>query len=65
MIDFWTWYDYLKNQIMFLSLFNSQASNYEYLNNISAKKVDIFVIIYSDNIFIFTWTLDLQYINIV
>ena len=36
------------------SLTNASASFQEYINKIFAKKLDIFVIVYLDNIFIYT-----------
>ena len=39
---------------MLLSLINAPASFQGYINKILAEKLDIFVIIYLDNIFIYT-----------
>ena len=38
---------------MFFDLTNALESFQEYINNIFAKKFDIFVIVYLDNIFIY------------
>ena len=39
---------------MFFGLSNTLASFQGYINKILAKKLDIFVIVYLDNIFIYT-----------
>ena len=38
---------------MLFELFNTLASFQDYINKILAKKLDIFVIVYLDNIFIY------------
>ena len=40
-------------QIMSFGLTNAQASFQKYINKIFAKKLDIFIIVYPDNIFIY------------
>ena len=51
---FQTQYSHFKYQIISFELFNAQASFQGYINKILAKKLNIFVIIYLDNIFIYT-----------
>ena len=49
---FRTKYGYFKYQVMFFGLTNAPASFQGYINKIFAKKFDIFVILYLDNILI-------------
>ena len=51
---FRTWYGYFKYQVMLFGVFNAPTSFQGYINKILAEKLDIFVIIYFDNIFIYT-----------
>ena len=51
---FQTWYGHFEYQVMFFELFNILASFQSYINKILAKKLDIFVIVYLDDIFIYT-----------
>ena len=51
---FCTRYGHFEYQIMLFGLFNAPASFQGYINKILAKKLDIFVIVYLDNIFIYT-----------
>ena len=51
---FRTWYGYYEYQVMLFGLFNAPASFQSYINKIFAEKLDIFVIVYLDNIFIYT-----------
>ena len=51
---FKTWYGHFEYQIISFDLTNALASFQEYINKIFAEKLDIFVIIYLDNIFIYT-----------
>ena len=46
-------------------LSNVSASFQGYINKILAKKLDIFVIVYLDNIFIYTKHLGSAHINVV
>lgn len=39
--------------VMLIGLSNAVASFYDYINNILAKKYDIFIMVYPDNILIF------------
>ena len=47
-------YGYFKYQVMLFGLFNTPASFQRYVNKILVKKLDIFVIVYLDNILIYT-----------
>ena len=51
---FQTRYDYFKYQVMPFKLSNISANFQDYINKILAEKLDIFVIVYLDNIFIYT-----------
>ena len=46
-------------------LFNTSASFPDYINKILAKKLDIFIIVYFDNIFIYTKDLGQLHINAI
>ena len=50
---FRTWYGYFKYQMMLFGLTNVSASFQRFINKILAKKLDIFVIVYLDNILIY------------
>ena len=47
---FKTWYGYFKYWVMPFGLFNAPARFQSYINKILAKKLNVFVIIYLDNI---------------
>ena len=51
---FWTQYNHFKYHIMLFGLSNDPATFQEYVNKILAKILDIFVIVYLDNILIYT-----------
>ena len=51
---FQTWYGHFEYQVMRFGLSNPPASFQGYINKILAKKFDIFVIVYLNNIFIYT-----------
>ena len=51
---FKTWYGYFEYQVMPFKLFNALASFQGYINKILAEKFDIFVIVYLDDILIYT-----------
>ena len=51
---FRTWYYHFKYQVILFSLTNALASFQEYINKIFDNKLDIFVIVYLDDIFINT-----------
>ena len=50
---FWTQYGHFKYQVISFGLFNAPATFQRYINKILAKKLDVFVIIYLDNILIY------------
>ena len=51
---FWTQYGHFKYQVMPFGLSNAPATFQGYINKILAKKIDVFVIVYLDNILIYT-----------
>ena len=51
---FQTWYGYLEYQVMPFGLSNAPASFQGYINKILAEKLDVFVIVYLDDILIYT-----------
>lgn len=51
---FQTQYRYFEYQVMSFKFFNALVSFQDYINKIFAKKLDIFVIVYLDNILIYT-----------
>ena len=51
---FKTWYGYFEYQVMLFGLSNAPASFQGYINKILAKKLDVFVIVYLDDILIYT-----------
>ena len=51
---FQTRYGYFEYQVMPFGLSNVPASFYSYSNKTLAKKINIFIIFYLDNIFIYT-----------
>ena len=51
---FKTWYGYFKYQVMSFGLSNTLATFQGYINKILAEKLDIFVVVYQDNILIYT-----------
>ena len=50
---FRTWYSHFKYQVMFFGLTNVPASFQRYINKILVEKLDIFVIVYLDDILIY------------
>ena len=58
-------YGHFKYQVISFILTNALAIIQGYINNILAKKLDIFIIIYSDLIFIYTKDLSHAYIDTV
>ncbi len=65
MTTFWTRYGYFKYQVMLFMLFNIPASFQSYINMILAENLNIFVIIYLDNILIYTKDLSQPYIETI
>lgn len=51
---FRTRYGIFKYQVIFFNLFNAPINFQEYINKIFAKKLDIFIIIYLDDILVYT-----------
>ena len=51
---FRTRYGHFKYQVMSFGLSNALASFRDYINKILTKKLDIFIVIYLDNILIYT-----------
>ena len=62
---FRTWYDYFKYQVMPFKLSNAPASFQGYINKILAEKLDIFVIVYLDDILIYAEEPDQSHIKAV
>ena len=62
---FKTWYGHFEYQIMSFELFNAPASFYGYITKVLAKKLDVFVIVYLNEIFIYTKDLDQPYIDAI
>ncbi len=58
-------YGHFKYQVMRFSLFNAPASFQGYINKIFAKKLDIFVFVYWDNILIYTDKLGQPYVKTI
>lgn len=57
-IVFCTWYGYLKYQIIPFDLFNSSTSFQRYSYKILAEKLDVVIIVYWDDILIYTNKVD-------
>ena len=51
---FRTRYSHFEYQVMLFGLFNAPASFHGYINKIVAEKLDVFVIVYLDDIFVYT-----------
>ena len=62
---FRTRYGYFEYQVMPFRLFNAPASFQGYINKILAKKLNIFIIIYLDNILIYTEDPSQEYVETV
>ena len=62
---FQTWYGYFKYQVVLFGLFNAPISFQGYINKILAKKLNLFVIVYIDDIFIYIKDLSRDYIKAV
>ena len=57
------WYYYFKYQVIFFGLSNTTATFKRYVNKILAKKLDIFIIVYLNNILIYTKNLGQSHIE--
>ena len=62
---FQTWYGHFKWQVMSFELSNAAASFQDYINKILAKNLDIIVIVYLDNIFIYSENPGQAHVNTV
>lgn len=50
---------------MFFDFSNALASFHSYINKILAKKLNIFIIVYLDNILVYTKDFDQSYVEII
>ena len=64
-IAFQMQYGYFEYQVIFFSLFNIPASFQGYVNKILVEKLDIFVIVYLDDILIYTKDVGQNYVEVV
>ena len=62
---FSTWYGYFKYQVMSFGLSNALASFQGYINKILAEKPHIFVIVYLNDILIYTEDAGQAHVNVV
>ena len=62
---FHTWYGHFEYQVMPFELSNAPASFQSYINKILAEKLNIFVIVYLDNIFIYIEHPGQAHVNVV
>ena len=62
---FTTWYGHFEYQLMFFGFFYKSVNFQGYINKILAEKLDIFVIVYLNNIFIYFKDLGQCHIEIV
>ncbi len=62
---FWTRYDHFEYQVMLFGLTNIPATFWVYINKILAKKLDVFVIVYLDDIFIYTKSKEKEHMKAV
>ena len=62
---FWTWYSHFEYQVISFGLSNVLASFQSYINKMLAKKLNIFVIVYLDDIFIYTKDPRQAYVNAI
>ena len=60
-----TWYSHSEYQVMSFGMSNVPAGFQGYINKIVAEKLDIFMIVYLDNMFIYTEDPDQAYVNAV
>ena len=64
-MSFKIWYDYFEYQVMPFDLSNASAIFQGYINKILAEKLDIFIIVYLDNILIYIINLGQPYVEAV
>lgn len=62
---FYTKYSYFKYPVIFFGLFNTIVNFQSSINKILAKKLDIFIIIYLGDIFIYIKNLSQSYIKTI
>ena len=62
---FRTQYDYFDYKVVPFGLFNALANFEGYINKILAKKLDIFIIVYLNDIFIYTKNPSQAYVNAI
>ena len=62
---FRTRYDYFKYQVILFGLTNASATFQGYINKILAEKLDVFMIMYLDDILIYTESEDEEYVQAV
>ena len=62
---FQTQYGYFEYPVILFVLSTTPASFQGYMNKIPAEKLDFFIIVYLDNIFIYTEDPSLAYVNTV
>ena len=62
---FKTWYGYLKYQVMFFGFSNAPASFQGYINIILPKKLKVYIIVYLDDILVYTIDTSQGYLNAV
>ena len=62
---FRTQYGHFEYQVMFFGLSNAPVTFQGYVNKIVAEKLDIFVVVYLDNILIYTKDLGQPYVEAV
>ena len=62
---FWTWYGYFEYQVMSFDLSNALATFQGYVNKILVEKLDVFVIVYLNDIFIYTEDLGQAHVKTV
>ena len=60
-----TWYRHFEYQVIFFELSNALASFQGYINKILAKRVNVFVIVYRNDIRVYTKNVSQGYINAV
>ncbi len=65
MTAFKTHYSYFEYQVMSFGLTNAPATFQNYINKILVEKLDVFVIVYLDDIFIYTENKEEGYIEAV
>ncbi len=58
-------YDYFEYQMMPFNLTNALATFQGYINKILAEKLDVFVIVYLDNILIYTKNEEEGYVKVI